>query len=134
MNEEKIPLIPLNGRILLKDLPYKPSLILEVIDHDNATRTESIVAAVGPYRHGRKKTKDGYTITSDTFPHDVKVGDRVLHKATYQHDDYLEINRVRYRCIDPWEVLAILEKPQPTGFQDPITGEMKPDAHPLLIH
>ncbi len=131
---EEIHLKPLCGRILLKDLPFRPSRLLEVIDSDNAERTESIVAAVGPFRHGRKRIKGGWTITQDTFPHEVSVGDRVIHKSTYQHDDYLELNRVRYRCIDPWDVIAIVDVPQPEGFEDPMTGEMKPDKHPLLIH
>lgn len=132
---EPLPIIPLNGRVLVEELPFKPSTIIECFSIDRADITEGIVVALGPHRFGRRRTGKGeWEHTGDTFPHQVSVGDRIIFPPKYLDDDIIIANRKRYRAIDSWDVVAIIEKPQPEGFENAITGEKTPDHHPLLIH
>ncbi len=135
MSEEvdKIPFTPTNGRVLVKQLPYKPSRILEVCSIDRADENEGIVVALSPHRYGRKKRKGEWHQTGETFPHEVKVGQRVFFPGSYQDADTMAFNGVKYRCLDSWEIMGIMDAPQPEGFDHPISGEKMPDAHPIHI-
>lgn len=129
------PFTPVNGRILVKALPYKPSKVVEIFSHDRADETESIVVALSPFKYGRKyDKKKGWEHNGLTFPHDVQVGDRVIHPGTYQDSDTMTLNGVRYRCLDPWEIVGIIHAEQPEGFDHPVTGEKLPEIHPILTH
>ena len=129
------PFIPTNGRVLVRQLPYKPSKMLEVVSVDKACENEGIVVALSPFRYGRKRGKKGvWEHTGDTFPHEVKIGDRVIFPGSYADEDTMTFNGVKHRCIDSWDIQGIVDAPQPEGFENPITGEVMPDKHPLLIH
>lgn len=132
------PFIPTNGRVLVRQLPYKPSAIIEVVDSDKAVENEGIVVALSPCRFGRKIIRErgkvaGWEHTGATFPHEVKLGDRVFFPGSYQDSDTMTLNGVKHRCLDSWEIVGIMEAPQPEGFENPVTGEIQPDKHPLLI-
>lgn len=127
------PIIPLNGRVLIEELPFKPSKVIECVSVDKADRTEGTVVALSPFRMGRKKIKGGWEHNGIMMEHEVAVGDRVIFPGKYQDDDLVEVNRKRYRCIDSWDLVAKIEKPQPEGWEDPLTGEVKPDEHPIHI-
>ncbi len=132
---EPFPIKAVNGNVIVEELPFRPSKILECITHDKADRTESMVVAIDTVRYGRKfDKKKGWEHNGTTFPQDLKVGDRVIHKGTYQDDDCFSVNGKKYRSFSPWEIVAVIEKPQPEGYEDLKTGEMLPDKHPLLIH
>lgn len=126
------PFIPVNGRILVRQLPYKPSKTIEVISGDKADETEGIVVAVSAFRYGRRRIKGGWEHTGDTFPHEVKVGDRVIFISKYADDDTLTLNGEKHRCLDSWEIVGVMTAPQPDYFLDPITSEKKTDEHPLI--
>lgn len=132
MSEEAPPYRPVNGRVMVRELPYRPSKILEVVSTDRADFTEGIVVALSEGKYARRKTRKGWEMTGTILPHDVALGDRVILRGSYQDDDLLTINGVKHRIMDPWEIEAIIEKPQPTGYEDPQSGEMLPDKHPLL--
>lgn len=122
MNEH--PFKPVNGRVLVKSLPYVPSKIIEAAGViDKAYENEGIVVSLSEYRLARKKTKGGYTLTGQTLPHEVKVGDRVIYPGSYQDDDVQYINGEKHRWIDSWDILGIVDAPQPTVLEHPITGE-----------
>jgi len=136
----KVPFRPCNGRILVRQLPYKPSTIIELVSRDKADENEGIVVALSPFRYGRKKLganagarRGEIVYTSETFPHEVALGDRVLFSGRYLDDDTMTFNGVKHRCLDSWEIVGILDKPQPEGYDSVITGEHTPDKHPLLI-
>ncbi len=127
-----IPFTPTNGRVLIWELPFKPSKILECISIDKADRTEGIVCKLSPCQLGRKYFRGGWEHNAWTYPHEVKVGDRVFFKGSYQDEDTMTFNGVRYRCMDSHEIVGILDAEQPEGFDHPTTGEKLPDFHPLL--
>jgi len=131
---EEVPFHPVNGRVLIEELPFRPSKTIELITHDVADRTEGIVAALSPCRFGRKKTKGGWEHNGHTFPHDLKVGDRVIYLPKYQDDDIMHLNGKKFRCLDAWEIVGVLDAPPIEGYENPLTGMMEPDKHPLLIH
>lgn len=130
---DPIPFIPVGGRVLVRQLPYKPSSYLEICNIDRACDNEGIVEAISECQYGRKKVKGGWEHTGVTFPHTVKVGDRVFFEGRYQDDDTMSFNGVKYRCFDSWEIKGIMTAPQPEGFLHPVTGERLPDAHPIHI-
>lgn len=133
--DEPFPIRATNGNVIVEELPYRPSKIIECISIDRADRTESIVVAVDPVRYGRKRVKGGdWEHNGMVFEQDLKVGDRVIHPGRYADADRFTVNGKTYRSFSPWEIVAVIEKPQPTGYEDPKTGEMLPDKHPLLIH
>lgn len=118
------PFKPVNGRILVKQLPYVPSKIIEAAGViDKAYENEGIVIALSDFRYGRKCFKGGWEHTGDTFPHEVKVGDRVIFPGSYQDDDVQFINGEKHRCIDSWDVRGVINAPQPTELEHPVTGE-----------
>lgn len=118
----------------MEALPYKPSTVLEVISIDKADENEGIVVALSECQYGRKyDRKKGWEHNGLTFPHSVRLGDRVMFAGSYQDLDVMRLNGKKYRCLDSWEVIGIIEKPQPQGYEDLKTGEMLPDKHPLLI-
>lgn len=128
-----IPFTPTNGRVLVRQIPYRPSKILEVISIDKADENEGIVVALSPFRYGRKYSRaKGWEHTGDTFPHEVKVGDRVFFPGSYTDSDTMTFNGVKHRCLDSWDIMGIMDAPQPTGYEDPFTGQMLPDKHPLI--
>jgi len=118
----------------VRPIPYKPSKVIEVFTHDKADENEGIVERVSDFRFAKKiNKKKGITIfTGNLIPHEVKVGDRVLFPGKYLDDDRHTINGVAYRMIDADEIIAIIEAPQPEGFENPLTGEKTPDIHPIL--
>ena len=126
------PFKPVNGRILVKQLPYVPSKIIEAAGViDKAYENEGIVVALSPFRYGRKRFKGGWKHTGDTFPHEVKVGDRVIFPGSYQDDDVQFINGEKHRYIESWDIQAIIDAPQPTELEHPITGK-KINKVPIL--
>ena len=129
---DDIPFTPLNGRVLVRALPYKPSKIIEVSTHDRADENEGIVVALSPCRYGRRKTNDGWKHTGDILKHDVRVGDRVFFPGSYQDDDTMTFNGQKYRAIDSWELIGVMSAPQPEGFDHPVTGEKLSGDHPLI--
>ncbi len=130
----EVPFIPANGRVLVRQLPYKPSTIIEIPNMDYAFENEGIVVALSPFRYGRKKhPKGAWEHTGHTFPHEVKVGDRVFFPGSYQDDDTMTFNGVKHRCLDSWDLMGVMDAPQPEGFNNPITGEKIPGAHPIHI-
>jgi len=130
-----IPIKPVNGKVLVRPLVYKPSKTIEIVSIDRADENEGIVEAVSEFRFAKKIfKKKGITVfTGNLIPHEVKVGDRVIFPGKYLDDDRHNFNGVAYRIIDADEIIAIVEKPQPEGFENAITGERTPDHHPLLI-
>lgn len=127
-----VPFIPTNGRVLVRQLPYKPSKSIEICSIDHADENEGIVVALSPFRYGRKKgAKGAWEHTGDRFPHEVKVGDRVLFPGSYQDEDVMRFNGEKHRCLDSWEIVGVLTEAQPEGFEHPMTGEKLPDAHPI---
>lgn len=117
------PFKPVNGRILVKQLPYVPSKIIEAAGViDKAFENEGIVVAVSDYRFGRKRFKGGWEHTGDTFPHEVKAGDRVIFPGSYQDDDVQFINGEKHRYLESWDIQAIIDAPQPTNLEHPVTG------------
>jgi co-chaperonin GroES (HSP10) len=126
-----IPFQPVNGRVLVRQLPYKPSKILEVCSIDKADENEGIVVALSPCRYGRKKTRFGWEMTGHTFPHEVKLGDRVIFPGSYQDEDTTTFNGEKHRCLDSWSIVGIVHAPQPEGYNHPLTGEKLPDVHPI---
>lgn len=126
------PITPVNGRVLVEELPYKPSKIIECLSGDRADATEGIVRALSAHKYGRKKIrKGGWEMNGVLLPHDVKVGDRIVMRPKYVDDDLMTVNGKRYRVLDPWEIEAIIERPQPVGYEHPVTGEKLPDIHPI---
>jgi co-chaperonin GroES (HSP10) len=133
-NHDQIPFTPVGGRVLVRQLPYKPSKIIEVCNIDRADENEGIVAALSECQYGRKFDKrKGWEHNGLTFPHSVKVGDRVFFEGSYQDSDTMTFNGVKYRCLDSWEIKGVLHAPQPEGYRHPITGELIPEAHPIHI-
>lgn len=131
---DQIPFTPTNGRVLVKQLPYRPSKLLDVVSIDKADENEGIVVALSPFRYGRKyDRKKGWEHTGDTFPHEVQVGQRVFFPGSYQDQDTLSFNGVKYRCLDSWEIVGIMDAPQPDFFEDPKTGQKLEDKHPIHI-
>lgn len=131
---DQIPFTPTNGRVLVRQLPYRPSKILDVVSIDKADENEGIVVALSPFRYGRKRGKMGqWEHTSHTFPHEVKIGQRVFFPGSYQDSDTMTFNNVKYRCLDSWEIVGILDAPQPEHFEHPMTGERIEGKHPLHI-
>lgn len=131
----EFPIRATNGNVIVEELPFRPSKILECITHDLADRTDGIVVAIDPVRYGRRRKRDGsWEHTGDTFEQDIKVGDRVIFPGRYAQEDCFHVNGKKYRTFSPWEIVAIIDRDQPTGYEDPISGEMHPDKHPLLIH
>ena len=126
------PFKPVNGRILVKQLPYVPSKIIEAAGViDKAYENEGIVIALSDFRYGRKRFKGGWEHTGDTFPHEVKVGDRVIFPGSYQDDDVQFINGEKHRYIESWDIMGIVNAPQPTELENPLTGE-KINKVPIL--
>ena len=123
---------PTNGRILVKELPYKPSKILQVVDCDRAVINEGIVVSMSPHKFARRRIKGGWEMTGKTLPHDVSIGDRVLFPGKYVQDDVIELNRVRHRVLDAWEIQGILHADQPEGWEDPLSGELRKDTFPIF--
>lgn len=129
---EPIPFTPANGRVLVRQLPYKPSKLIEVPNIDFAYENEGIVVALSPFRYGRRKTgKGSWEHTGDTFPHEVALGQRVFFPGSYADDDTMTFNGVKHRCLESWDIMGIMDAPQPEGFDHPITGEKLPDLHPI---
>lgn len=129
---DQIPFKPLAGRVLVRQIPYKPSTLVEIVSFDKADENEGIVVALSAFRHGRRKTRMGWEITADIFPHELALGDRVIFPGKYSDEDTLTFNGVKHRCLDSWEITGIVEKPQPEGFTNPLTGEVTPDHHILF--
>ncbi len=123
---------PVNGRVLVKELPYKPSKLIQVVDCDRAVINEGIVVALSDHKYARRKVKGGWIMTGETLPHDVKVGDRVIFPGKYVQDDVIELNRVRHRVLDAWEIQGVLHADQPEGWEDPLSGELRPDTFPIF--
>jgi len=130
---ESIPIRPVNGRVLVKQLPYRPSKIIQVLNSDKACENEGIVVAISPHRYGRKRTRGGWENTHLKLDHEVQVGDRVLFPGKYQDDDVSHFNGVKHRFLESWEILAILDRPQPEGYTSVITGESTPEETAMLI-
>lgn len=127
------PIYPVNGRVLVEELPFRPSKIIQVISGDRADSTEAVVLRTSPKKYGRRKIKRGaWEHNGELLDHDVKPGDRIIMRPKYVDDDLITLNQKKYRILDPWEIEAIIEAPQPT-FEDPITGEKLPDQHPIHI-
>lgn len=120
--------------MLIKQLPYKPSMTIEVCSIDRADENEGIVVALSECQYGRKYSRSkGWEHTGHTFPHSLKVGDRVFFPGSYQDEDTMTFNGEKYRCMDSWNILGIMDAPQPEGFRHPLTGEIIPDKHPIHI-
>jgi len=133
MNKD-FPIKAVNGMVIIEELPFKPSKILECITHDRADRTEGIVVAIDSKRYGRKfSRKGGWEHTGVQFDQDLQVGDRVIFRGSYQDDDCLTVNGKKYRAFSPWEIVAKIEAAQPEGFENPVTGEKMPGEHPMFI-
>lgn len=135
-----IPFRPCNGRVLIRQLPYKPSKIVQIFSGDRADENEGIVVALSPHRFGRKilgekhgRRKGDTVMTNQVFPHDLKLGDRVFFRGSYQNEDTMTFNGVKHRCLDSWEILGVMDSPQPEGYENAVTGERTPDSHPLLF-
>ena len=128
--ELKIPPIkPVNGRICVQPLPYKPSSIIEVLSTDNADIFDGYVVALSDHQilpvftgSGKKRKVTGYMHA----PHDVAVGDRVIFKPKYAKDDFVQLNGQDYRILDSNEILIKFEEDRPEGFANPLTGEITP--------
>lgn len=131
MNEA--PFRPTNGRVLVRELPYKPSRLIQVVDCDRAVINEGIVVALSDHKFARRKIKGGWEMTGTTLPHDVSIGDRVIFPGKYVQDDVIELNRVRHRVLDAWEIQGIVDAPQPEGWEDPLSGELRPDTFPIFL-
>lgn len=132
--DEPFPIRATNGNVIVEEGIFRPSRILECISIDKADRTEGTVVAIDPVRYGRKVKKGEWQHNGKTFEQDLKVGDRVLFPGRYADADRFTVNGKTYRSFSPWEIVAVIDKPQPEGYEDPKTGEMLPDKHPLLIH
>lgn len=131
---DQIPFIPTNGRVLVRQLPYKPSKILEVFSVDKADENEGIVVAISPFRYGRRYSRGkGWEHNGKVLEHEVKVGQRVFFPGSYQDEDTMTFNGVKHRCLDSWEIVGIMEAEQPDFFEDPLTGEKLEDKHPIHI-
>ncbi len=126
------PFRPLNGMVTVQQLPFKPSKLIEVLSIDRADETEGIVVALSDCRYGRRKTKGGWEHTGITFPHELHLFDRVVFEGCYQDDSFHRLNGVKYRTMDSWEYKGVIMADQPSGWEDPFTGEMLPDKHPLI--
>ncbi len=133
MSEAAIPFIPTNGRVLVRQLPYRPSKIIDVFTVDHADENEGIVVALSPCRYGRKKKKGEWSHTGVTFPHEVKVGDRVFFPGSYRDEDTMTFNGVKHRCLESWDIMGVMTEPQPEHYEHPVTGEKLPDVHPIHI-
>lgn len=132
MQTEPVPFKPTHGRVLVRQLEYKPSSLIEIVTRDKADHTEGIVCALSPFRHGRKRVKGEWHITADTFPHEISVGDRVIFPGRYQDDDTITLNGQLYRALDSWDIHGIITKDRPDGFTNPVDGTTTSDGHPLL--
>jgi len=130
---ETVPFLPTNGRVLVRQLPYRPSKIIDVFTIDKADENEGIVAALSPCRYGRKRIKGGWEHTGVTFPHEVKVGDRVMFPGSYQDEDTVTLNGQKHRCLESWDIIGIIERDQPEHYEHPLTGEIMPDKHPIHL-
>lgn len=127
------PVKPVNGRICVQPLPYKPSKTLELVSEDNADIFEGYVVAISDHKFGRRKVKGGWEMTGQIIPHDVKVGDRVIFKPQYAQDDFVKLNGREYRILDAWDIYCIVEADRPEGFENPITGEVTPEVERKLV-
>lgn len=129
---------PIMGRVLVRQIPYKPSRIVQLITIDKANENEGIVVALSPCQHLRKMKRDdkgrnvGYDLTGATIPHELKVGDRVIFPGSYQDDDVQFINGEKHRWLVAQDILGIIDVQQPEGFENAITGEKSSDHHPIL--
>ncbi len=127
------PVTPTGGKIMVQQLAPKLSKIIEVITIDRADETESVVVALSPCQYAVKYTKGGgYEQTGATFPHELHLFDRVVHEGCYQDESFLRLNGVKYRFLEPREIKGIIHAEQPKGYENPFTGEMQPDKHPLI--
>lgn len=134
MSDDFLPLIPVNGRVLVEELPFKPSKTIECISIDRADATEAIVRRLSPKKFGRRYVKSrGWETNGQMFDHDVKEGDRIIMKPQYRDDDVHVMNGKKFRILDPWDIYAVITEPQPEGFRHPITGDIIPDKHPIHI-
>ena len=130
--ELKIPPIkPIGGRICVQPLPYKPSTIIELISSDNADIYDGYVVALSDHQilpvftgRGKARKVTGYM----NAPHEVQVGDRVLFMPKYAKDDFVQLNGQDYRHLNSNEILLKFseEADRPEGFENPLTGEIKP--------
>lgn len=128
------PVTPTMGKIMVQQLEPKLSKIIEVVTIDRADETESVVVALSPCQYGVKYSKrGGWSHTGATFPHEVHLFDRVVHEGCYQDDSFLRLNGVKYRFLEPREIKGIIHAEQPKGFENPTTGEVMPDKHPIHI-
>ncbi len=96
----KIPLRPLGDRVLVKpvdasELTTKSGLLLPDSAQDKSNEAE--VVAVGP-----GKQVDGVLV-----PLEVKVGDRVVYKASW--GDKVKIDGIEYDIISAENVLAVFD-------------------------
>lgn len=110
---------PVCGRVLIKQLPFKPSKILHVAGMvDRAYENEGEVVAISAYRIACKLLRDskgrvvGEEITGATFPHEVKPGDRVIFPGKYLDDDVQFINGEKHRWIEGNKILGIVDAEQ----------------------
>ena len=134
---DPVPFTPTNGRVLVRQLPYKPSKIIQAVSIDKADENEGIVVALSRCQFGRKAKGSGknrvYEHTGVEFPHEVKIGDRVFFKGSYGDEDVMTFNGVKHRCLNSFEIIGVMNAPQPEGLDNPITGEHLPDLHPIHI-
>lgn len=98
----KISLRPLGDRVLVKpvetnELTTKSGLLLPDSAQDKSNEAE--VVAVGPGKFGDD---------NERIPLDVKVGDRVVYKASW--GDKIKIDGTEYDIISVDNVLAVFEK------------------------
>lgn len=133
MNITYPPIKPANGRVCVQPLPYKPSKTIEVISDDNADIFEGYVVALSPHKFARRKTKNGWEMTGQEIPHDVKVGDRVIFKPQYAQDDFVKLNGQDYRILDAWDIYCVVEADRPEGFQSVIDGSVTPEVERKII-
>lgn len=129
------PFKPVNGRVTVQPVPYKPSRTVEIFTIDKADENEGYVVALSDCKYGRKyDKKKGWEHNAIIMNHDVKVGDRVLFPGSYQDEGVHRFNGVKYRTIDPWDIVGIIQAERPEGFENASTGEKTSEIHPLLIH
>lgn len=117
---EAPPFEPVNGKVLVRQLPPVFSKIIDTsASDDRANDNEGIVVKVSPHRFARRLVRNkkgnviGFEYTGAKFEHDVKVGDRVVFRGKYLDDDVIRFNGIKYRNMDPWEFEGVMTMEQP---------------------
>lgn len=134
-----IPFEPINNRVLVRLLPYRPSKVVEVVNQDNAFLNEGIIEKLPKIRLAKKIKKDnrgrniGYEYTGIQLPIELNIGDRIIMEGTYQMEDTQRINGEYFRWLDYDDIKGIIHAEQPP-IQNAVTGEAVEGGKVIVEH